>query len=217
MRTNLVMVVDRTGSMAGSADEASKAINLFIEEQKRVEGKAWFTMVQFDNTGTDTLYDSVRLPEVTADYQLDARGMTNLFDTLGRTIRRAEQQGLLRQIEGKKLFDKTIFVILTDGLENASVEFTAEAVKAMVEQKTTEGWDFVYLGAGDLFTQKQHVAQAGVTGMSAASTLTHDKEHYASAASATSAAVGRSRLTGSAVEYTDQERAEAGEPTDTGD
>lgn len=210
MRTNLVMVIDRSGSMAGLALEASTAINRFITEQQQVPGKCRFTMVEFDSGGIDVLHDNVDLADVTANYQLVAREMTPLLDAVGQTIGRIDQQVVNRAAANKAPFDKVIFVIMTDGLENASQEFTRDAISGLVLERTNQrSWDFVYLGAGfDQFGREQQFAQAANTGVSRGSTLTYDHsaKGYASAMSTASASVASARATGAPVEFTDDDR-----------
>lgn len=210
MRTNLAVLVDRSGSMGARADEASSAINAFIADQQALEGKCWFTMVEFDNASTDVLYDGVKLRDVTTDYQLVPRGLTPLLDALGSTIQRVDKQSVERGVNGKPPFDKTIFVIITDGLENDSTEFNLQQIQAMIAARTEAGWDFVYIGAAvDKFGRQQQYAQAQSFGTRAGSTVSNDASNYAGAMVATASAVTRSRLTGDAVEYTDEERAQA--------
>jgi len=140
-KLHIVSILDRSGSMGGSESEVIGAYNSFIQEQRKilknksVEGK--LTTVLFDDK-YEILYDKVSIDEVEdlTSQQYFVRGMTALFDAIGKTINR---------LEGKK---NVIFFIETDGYENSSQEFSAGKIKDLVEEKTKEGWDFNFVGAG---------------------------------------------------------------------
>ena len=125
--TEMVFVLDRSGSMSGLAADTIGGFNELIEKQKKIEGDAYVTTVLFDHE-YEVLHDHVALGEVAplTDKEYFARGSTALLDAVGRTV----------------------FVITTDGMENASREYTAKQVREMVEhQQQKYSWQFVFLGA----------------------------------------------------------------------
>lgn len=133
---DIVCVLDRSGSMDHLAKEVIGGFNSFINEQRKVKGKARVTLVLFD-TEYKMVYDRIKLkhvPELTSDVYW-ARGMTALNDAIGKTIVNLKKKS------------KGIFLIQTDGGENASREFTNDSVKRLVNKKEKKGWSFVYLGA----------------------------------------------------------------------
>jgi len=135
--TEIICILDRSGSMGGLATEVINSFNNFITEQKEVKGKAKVTLVLFDDQ-YDLVLDRVKLndvPELT-EATYFARGMTAMNDAIGRTIKNVK--------EGT---NKAIVLIQTDGYENASHEYTNAQIKVMVKEKEDGGWNFVFLGA----------------------------------------------------------------------
>ena len=144
--TELVFVVDRSGSMGGLESDTIGGINATLAKNRTVEGEANVSIVLFDTT-FDTIVDRKPINEVanltTKDYQV--RGCTALLDALGDTIKHiAQVQGYMPD-EYKA--ERVIFVITTDGLENASSRYSYADVKRMIEARTEEGWEFIFLGA----------------------------------------------------------------------
>lgn len=140
-RWHVTMVVDRSGSMHQIRDDAQGAINKFVEEQKQVEGKMTFSLVQFD-TVYDIVVDGKPIARVPA-YELEPRGSTALLDAVGKAI--AYTATL---VAGKKTKpDRVLIAIITDGHENSSVEYSNDDVAKAVKAKTDDGWEFVFLGA----------------------------------------------------------------------
>lgn len=139
-KLHIVSILDRSGSMHGTEKEVIGAYNAFIKDQLEVTEKAGveatMTLVLFDNE-YDRVYTKSPLklvPELTSEVYF-TRGMTALYDAIGRTI---------KEFEGKK---KVIFFIETDGYENASKEFSGSALKELIEKKKADGWDFNFVGA----------------------------------------------------------------------
>lgn len=167
--TEVVIVLDRSGSMSSIQDATVKGFNEFIKEQKNAEGDAFVTLVQFDDRYEEN-YKSVPVKDV-ADLIVGEtfipRGMTALHDAIGKTIN-----------ELKTDRDVT-FVIITDGAENASREFTGEAVKKMIQSmEKDKQWKFVYLGANqDAVTVAKNY---GIGGQNAL-TYTADANHTTAA------------------------------------
>ena len=153
MKTDITMILDRSGSMRTIASDAIGGVNNFIQEQKKVEGEASFTFVQFDDR-YEVVYDDVNLKEVEG-VELQPRGMTALLDAVGKTIKKTQKR-LNTGCQSCKP-DKVIFVIITDGYENASTKFTQQDIAKMIKhQQDKHGWDFVFLGANqDSFTVAQ--------------------------------------------------------------
>lgn len=144
--TELVFIIDRSGSMGGLESDTVGGINATLAKNRAAEGEAIVSIVLFDNTA-DVLVDRIPIAEVKDltldDYQV--RGCTALLDCVGDSIRHIKRvQGYMPD-EHKA--EHVIFVITTDGLENASTRYSYADVKRAIEQRTEEGWEFVFLGA----------------------------------------------------------------------
>jgi uncharacterized protein YegL len=144
--TELVFILDRSGSMGGFEDDTIGGFNSLIEKQKKVEGKALVTTVLFDNN-LRTLHDRIDLQEIepltTEDYYVG--GCTALLDAVGETVTHIEK--VHKYIRPEDVPASTMVVITTDGMENASHLWRADKVKKLVEKKKGEGWEFLFLGA----------------------------------------------------------------------
>lgn len=143
--SEIVLVVDRSGSMGSCREEAQNGINHFIEEQKKQDGDANFTLVQFDNE-YEFVHECVDIQTV-GPFKLVPRGMTALLDAVGRTITATGER-----LAGMDEADRpglVIFAVITDGIENASQEFTLKQVQAMIKEQTdVYNWQFSFLAAG---------------------------------------------------------------------
>lgn len=145
--TEMVFVLDRSGSMSGLAADTIGGFNELIEKQKKIEGRAYVTTVLFDHE-YEVLHDHVALEEVAplTDKEYFARGSTALLDAVGRTID-AVGARLAATAEDERP-EHVVFVITTDGMENSSREYTAKRVRGMIEhQQQKYSWQFVFLGA----------------------------------------------------------------------
>ena len=145
--TEMVFVLDRSGSMSGLAADTIGGFNELIEKQKKIEGDAYVTTVLFDHE-YEVLHDHVALGEVAplTDKEYFARGSTALLDAVGRTINAVGAR--LAATPEEERPEHVVFVITTDGMENASCEYTAKQVREMVEhQQQKYSWQFVFLGA----------------------------------------------------------------------
>ncbi len=145
--TELVLILDRSGSMSGLESDTIGGYNSMIEKQKKEPGEAIVTTVLFDD-GYELLHDRINLrgvePITSREYFV--RGSTALLDAIGKTINKIGNAQ--KQTAEDERAEHVIFVITTDGMENSSREFNYEIIKKMVEnQKMRYGWEFIFLGA----------------------------------------------------------------------
>lgn len=145
--TEIVFILDRSGSMGHLVEDTIGGFNSFIETQKQEDGEALLTTVLFDDK-YEVLHNGVDIktvkPMTTKEYS--ARGMTALLDAIGKTINTVGDR--LNKLEEDYKPSKVIFVITTDGQENQSREFTQAQIKKMIEHQTnTYNWQFLFLGA----------------------------------------------------------------------
>ena len=145
--TELVFILDRSGSMAGLEGDTIGGFNAMIEKQKKLEGEAYVSTVLFDHECT-VIHDRVKLQDVKplTDRDYEVRGSTALMDAVGAAIR--HMGNVHKYARPEDVPHKTLFVITTDGMENASHHYTAGEIRAMIErQKDLYGWEFLFLGA----------------------------------------------------------------------
>ncbi len=145
--TEMVFILDRSGSMFGLEKDTIGGFNSMLEKQKNEQGEAFVTTILFDND-YKILHDRLDVndvPEMTEkDYQV--RGSTALIDAIGRTISHIANIHKYQKKEDVPV--NTVFVIITDGMENASCIYSSEKVKKMIEhEKEKYGWEFIFLGA----------------------------------------------------------------------
>ena len=145
--TELVFILDRSGSMRGLEGDTIGGFNATLEKQRKQPGECYVSTVLFDNTST-VLHDRIaldRVPDMTAnDYQVG--GCTALLDALGDAIRHIGN--IHKYARAEDVPAHTVFVIMTDGMENASRRYSSDEVKAKIErQKEEYGWEFLFLGA----------------------------------------------------------------------
>jgi uncharacterized protein YegL len=145
--TEIVFILDRSGSMSGLEKDTIGGFNSTIEKQKQETGEAYVSTVLFD-TEMEVLHDRVPLASIAplTDKEYYARGGTALLDAIGGAIHHIGNVHKYARDEDRP--EKTIFVITTDGYENSSRKYSAEHVKQMIErQKQKYGWEFIFLGA----------------------------------------------------------------------
>lgn len=145
--TELVFIIDRSGSMGGLESDTIGGFNSVIEKQRKLEGKCYVTTVLFDGE-TETLHDRIDLEEIPkmTEKEYSVRGCTALFDAVGKTADHITE--IHRYIREEDVPEHTMVVITTDGLENASHIYSGDRVKKMVSRLREEnGWEFVFLGA----------------------------------------------------------------------
>lgn len=140
MKTEIIVVTDRSGSMASIRKDANGGFSSFIEEQRTVEGEARVTQIMFDDK-IETQYEAKPLADV-PPLDLTPRGSTALLDAIGSAL---NVQG--ERIHDEKWAELVIVVIITDGGENASREYKADQIKSMIEHAEKNGWKFVFLAA----------------------------------------------------------------------
>ncbi len=145
--TEVVFILDRSGSMSGLEADTIGGFNSMIAKQQKEEGEAYISTVLFDDT-CEVLYDRVPVNKVEPmnDNQYYVRGCTALLDAIGGAIHHIGNVHKYAREEDRP--EKTLFIITTDGMENASRQYSYEKVKEMVErQKEKYGWEFLFLGA----------------------------------------------------------------------
>ena len=144
--TELVFVIDRSGSMGGLENDTIGGFNATLEKHRELPGEAIVSTVLFDHE-TLVLHDRENIENVKPltrdDYQV--RGCTALLDAVGGSVRHIER--VQRYLPEDFRAEHVIFVITTDGYENASQRYTYDKVRSMIEHKKEEGWEFLFLGA----------------------------------------------------------------------
>jgi len=201
--SEIVLVVDRSGSMDSCRADAEGGINNFIEEQKKVAGEANFTLVQFD-TEYEVVHNGVSIKDV-PKYVLVPRGWTALLDAVGRAITTVGER--LDKMQEAEKPGCVIVVIVTDGQENSSKEYTREQICQMITlQQETYSWKFVYLGA-----DPSAFVVGNSFGISKAAVAQYDPKEINGAYRATSGAVGQVRCCAAMgqdvpLSFTDEQR-----------
>ena len=145
--TEMVFILDRSGSMSGLESDTIGGYNALLKKQKKEPGEAIITTVLFDDR-YELLHDRINLlgvePITDKDYYV--RGSTALLDAIGKTINKIIN--VQKHTREEERAEHVMFVIITDGMENASREYSYEKIRQMIEgQKTKFGWEFIFLGA----------------------------------------------------------------------
>ena len=159
--TEIVFILDRSGSMAGLEKDTIGGFNAMIEKQRKEPGEAYISAVLFDNTST-VIHDRVSLSKVPVLTEQDyyVRGCTALLDAVGSAIHHIGNVHKYAREEDRP--ERTLFVITTDGMENASRRYTYDKVRAMIQhQKDTYDWEFLFLGAN--IDAAREAARFGIT------------------------------------------------------
>lgn len=166
--TDITILLDRSGSMSVIREATIGGINTFITDQRAAPGEARLSLVQFDDRyEVNYIGHDIKTAPLLTPAAFVPRGSTALYDAFGRLIE--ETGARLRAMSERDRPGKVLFVVMTDGQENASRRYTAEQVRSMVRLQTdTYSWEFVYLGANqDAF------AVGGMLGFSHNNTITY--------------------------------------------
>lgn len=145
--TELVFILDRSGSMAGLESDTIGGFNAMIEKQKKEDGECYISTVLFDNV-SEVLHDRVKLSDIKpmTDKEYTVRGCTALIDAIGSAIHHIGN--IHKYARPEDVPEHTMFIITTDGMENASQRYNSDEVKKMIErQKEKYGWEFLFIGA----------------------------------------------------------------------
>ena len=145
--TEIVFILDRSGSMGGLESDTIGGYNSFLEKQKKEEGDAYVSTVLFDHL-TEVIHDRVNIKDVKpiTNREYYVRGSTALLDAVGGAVRHIGN--IHKYAREEDVPEKTVFVIITDGMENASKHYSYDEVKKLIErQKEKYGWEFLFLGA----------------------------------------------------------------------
>ena len=145
--TELVFIIDRSGSMSGFEDDTIGGFNSTIEKQREQDGKVYVSTVLFDNQ-SDVVHDRVDIKEIKPmtrkDYQVG--GCTALLDAIGGAIHHIGN--IHKYARPEDVPEHTVFVITTDGMENASYRYSSSEIKAKIKRQTERyGWEFIFLAA----------------------------------------------------------------------
>lgn len=159
--TELVFILDRSGSMAGLEDDTIGGFNAMIQKQKKEPGEAFVSTILFDNV-SEVLHDRIKLksiPKMTSrDYTV--RGCTALIDAIGGAIKHISN--IHKYARPEDVPEHTMFIITTDGMENASRKYSSDEVKKIIERQKQEfGWEFLFIGAN--IDAVETAAQIGIS------------------------------------------------------
>lgn len=180
MYTHISVVLDRSGSMSSMASEVTEGFNKFVEEQKKEDGKATLSLVQFDDV-YEVVHDFIDIKDM-GKMHLSPRNSTALLDAMGTTLENTRATVLKMKEDDQP--SKVIFVFITDGEENASSKYTRKQIFAMIKDLKSPdrgdqiNWQFVFIGAN-----QDAIAEGYSLGIARTSSITFD----ASGAGATAA------------------------------
>jgi hypothetical protein len=199
-----ILIADRSGSMASIMGNTIKSLNSYLEELRdRPAPGLKFTLIRFDTISTDIVHRRVPIadvPPITAQ-DLQPRGATPLIDALCVAVNTAKLDYADH--------DRIIFVTMTDGAENSSREFTLGQLRDLIKERSTAGWDFVFLGASfDAY------ADARRFGLADAGTMSYDAGNVEASRAAYLYSARRAKdyfATGARRGFTDAEKREAGD------
>jgi hypothetical protein len=204
----IVVVLDRSGSMESIRDDTIGGFNAFLGEQRKVEGECRLTLAQFD-TDYELVHHNKPLAEIPALTRetFVPRGGTALLDAIGRTLNTVETDILELEKQGAKP-DKVYFLVITDGEENSSHEYSRDGdhgrpgvFKMIADRRNNSAWEFIFLAAN------QDAIQAGTSyGFAAGSSIDYSQGSTSQAYGVMSNTIGGSRATGGSISFTSQDR-----------
>jgi uncharacterized protein YegL len=171
--TELVFIIDRSGSMGGLESDTIGGFNSMLKQQQAEEGEAIVTTVLFDDQ-YELLHDRIDINAVAplTDKDYTVRGMTALLDAIGKTIHKIRKAQKKTKEEYRA--EKVMFVIITDGYENSSRKYTADMIKQRIEhQKEKHGWEFVFFGAN-----MDAISEAAKIGINADNAHNYNADSY---------------------------------------
>lgn len=193
----IIIVMDRSGSMAGREADTEGGLKVFLEQQKDNPGETRVSLYEFD-TSFNEVFADIPLAEV-PEYRLIPRGGTALLDAVGRTINRTRTR--LKELpKGNR--PKTIVVILTDGEENSSVEYGLADIRRLIEKRRAKGWEIVFLGADE-----SAITVAASMGITQDMAVHYSADDMTSALGTAGAMLSRGNQSG-LYGFTDEERIE---------
>lgn len=208
--THISIILDRSGSMETCRSDMEGGLRSFLKAQAEVEdvGDCTVSLYQFDNQ-YEVIFENRPIGDVT-DVELVPRGRTALYDAVGQTLTRINKQRVEMARKGDTIMPNEIVVIITDGHENASMEWNQDSVKKIIQTRQNAGWTITYLGANQ---DSWSIAHQGL-GITGQSVMNWSQDAAKPTMDSFSAAVVRTRG-GAAYGYTDQERRAAmGEDND---
>ena len=183
MTTKIFIILDRSGSMSSCWDDTIGGFNTFVEKQKNMkDDKAYISLYQFDHE-YEVNYenrDIAKVEDLTKETFIP-RGRTALLDAIGKTI---------NNIPKKPENESYIVVIMTDGEENASINYSKTHINDLISNKKELGWEFIFIGAN-----QDAIKEAATLGISVDSALNYDTKKTGAVFESLSAAIGRTRST----------------------
>ena len=206
--SELVFILDRSGSMGGLESDTIGGFNSMLAKQKKEEGEANVTTVLFDDQ-VEIVHDRFPIAAVKplTDDDYFVRGSTALLDAVGSTVKKIEN--VQKRLPEDLKAEKVIFVITTDGQENSSSEYTVKMVRRMIKEHQKQGWQFIFMGANmDAVTEAQNL---GISGKHAVS-YRNDEEGVALNYAVTGSVLSKMRDCSLSEEDIDEELDMAFEP-----
>ncbi|MGI8670935.1 MAG: vWA domain-containing protein [Aridibacter sp.] len=204
-KTDITIILDRSGSMESVKSDTIGGFNSFLGEQQKVENEASISLVQFDDQYEIVYSDKdINSADKLTESTFQPRGMTALYDAIGRTINSVGQR--LTDLAESERPDTVVFVILTDGFENASREFSAVKINEMINhQRNNYKWEFIFIGAN-----QDAVLSAEAIGINANAALTYaaNAEGTAEAFSSVAKNVAKYRMSkvSASLNFSDDDR-----------